>query len=109
MLYHAYLNTAPADYVIICSNNVVETDVVKKEIARLRVTGNIDISIVISYLTYDELSVDNTKKTTPHIEDKDVVDRGIEEYWKVFIEIPVFGMQDVENGDLFDDIIGKLC
>ena len=108
MLYHAYLNAAPADYVIICSNSGVETDVVKREIARLRLTGNMDISIVISDLTYDELSVDNTKKTTPHVEDKDVVDRGIEEYRKVFTEIPVFGMQDVENGNLFDDIMGKL-
>ncbi len=108
MLYHAYLNAAPADYVIICSNSGVETDVVKKEIARLRLTGNMDISIVISNLTYDELSVDNTKKTTPHVEDKEVVDRGIEEYRRVFPETPVFGMQEVEEGKLFDDIMGKL-
>ena len=68
-----------------------------------------DVSIVISNLTYDELSVDNTKKTTPHIEDKENIDRRIEEYRRVFPEIPVFGMQEVDDGNQFDDIIEKLC
>ena len=64
---------------------------------------------MISNLTYDELSVDNTKKTTPHIEDKEIIDRRIEEYRRVFPEIPVFGMQKVDDGNQFDDIIEKLC
>lgn len=109
MLYHAYLNAAPADYVIICSNSGVETDIVMKEILRLRMIGINEIAIVISNLTYDELSVENTKKTTPHVEDDEVVSLGIEEYRKTFLGFPVLGIQDLKKGLLLDDIIEKLC
>ena len=108
MIYNSYLSALSVDYIVICSNSGIETEMIKKEISRIKSTWGIEISIVISNLNYDELGVENSKVAIPHFELEEVINSGIETYRKEFDNIPILNMNQVEKGELLHDILSKL-
>lgn len=109
MLYNAYLNALPIDYIVICTNSGIDVSVIKNEIKKLNLRGNTDISIVVSNLSYDEFSVEHSDKTISHMEEHSVIKIGIDEYKKNLIGVPIYSEDDVVDGLLLSDIMEKMA
>ena len=108
MLFHAYMNAIPADYIVICTNNAFDPLVLKKYLSYIKIMSDANISIVVSNFNYDPFSIENTSKTLSHTEDIFITKNGIERYRNALQEEIVFSFQDVKEGKLLSDIYTKL-
>jgi len=108
MLYNAYLNALPIDYLILCTNSVIETRVIRNEITKLNLIQKPDISIVVSELTYNRITTPHSDRSYPYMQDPELFMLALESYTQDFSEYPVYSMNDVKNKKLYNDIIDKL-
>ena len=108
MVYNAYMNALPVDYIVICTNSGIDPEIIKKEVERLELYGNNNIAIVISELSYDELGAENSSKNLPYKEDKIVIEKAVEKYRECLKKKNIFEFKDVVNGLLYNDIIKQM-
>jgi len=108
MLYHAYLNAVSADYIIICTNTLIDIKVVEHEVNKLILLGYTNIAIVISNLTYNIMSLENYYGNIPYIEEIEKIEKSVVEYKKYFNNIPVFSFDDISKGSLYKNIMDTM-
>ena len=108
MLYNAYLNALPIDYMVLCTNSVIETRVIRNEIMKLNLIQKPDIAIVVSDLTYNSFTTPNSERSYPYVQSPELFKLAYETYTTDFPEYPVYTLSDVENKLLYNDILSKM-
>lgn len=108
MLYTAYLNAMTTDYFIICINSTIEMPIIEREIDKLKLYGNEDISIIISDICYNDISIDSGSGIILYNETKQKNEEIVSTYSKYFPEISIFNFEDVKKGFLYNQIISSL-
>lgn len=108
MLYHAYLNAISVDYIIICTNSIINITVIEHEIKKLNLLGHTDIAIVVSNLSYNIMGLENSFGNIPYIEEDEKIKNCVTEYKNYFSDIPVFNLNKISDGLLYKKIIDTM-
>lgn len=106
-LADAYFSAANIDVAIMCVNTFVDAENLKLQLANLYKHGIDHIFIVLSHNDIDAMTMDYKDGLQTYYVDKEKYLEAFK-YLQANVKEKVFSLEDVKNGDLYDNIIDVL-